>query len=90
MKKIVLLIYLTLILLTGCSTIEKKDEGMMLTGSTVEVFGCEYIRIWIPGDLSFEPLYIHKNNCKYCEERRQEYINRLNYENSNLHKSKSK
>lgn len=70
MKKIILLA-LTTLMMVGCE--EPKVTTVEMVGGTVTIDSCEYIR---QHTYMYE-IYIHKGNCRFCQERRKQEIKEL-------------
>ena len=78
-KKIILLA-LTALMMVGCTyTREETIKNMSVNGYILkEIDSCEYFMVHISSYMDGGGyLPIHKNNCRFCEERRQKELEKL-------------
>lgn len=79
MKKIILLV-LTALMMVGCTyTKEEIKKNMSVDGYILkEIDSCEYFMVHVSSYANGGCyLPIHKNNCRFCKERRQKELEEL-------------
>jgi len=78
MKKIILLA-LTALMMVGCTYKEETMKNMSVEGYILkEIDSCEYFMVHVSSYIDGGCyLPIHKNNCRFCQERRQKELEEL-------------
>ena len=74
MKKLILLAFAA-VMMVGCSTDGRNYETLNDKGDicTIKIDSCEYIK----SHVYYGAVITHKNDCRFCKERRQKELEEL-------------